>query len=308
MLLAPRLLLLAATTAATLLPRSATESRRWNATGHEVIAAIAWNHLTPAARAKVVELLRNGPPQAHLGDLEPTTGTPVEKARGLFIAASTWSDLIRSRTVPSHAYDHGTWHYADYFWKEQGGKIVTMPEMGPDHENAVERIGAMEGVLAAPGADSTRAIALAWLEHLVGDIHQPLHASGRVTPDLPKGDRGGNDFKLGGYPNNLHSYWDGILDQVQPLSGDRAADVDQWAVRIEQRAPMTGFATADLDAGVDVWARESVEIAEHVLYPPTLAEHAPPGDAYRRVADATAEQRIALAGYRLAAVLNKLLR
>lgn len=308
MLLAPRLLLIVASVAATLAPRSAAESRRWNATGHEVIAAIAWNHLTPAARTKAVELLRNGPPQAHLGDLEPATGTPVEKARALFVAAATWSDLIRSRAVPSHAYDHGTWHYADYFWKEKDGKIVTMPEMGPDHENAVERISAMEGVLAAPGADSSRAIALAWLEHLVGDIHQPLHASARVTPALPKGDRGGNDFKLGGYPNNLHAYWDGILDQMQPPSGDRAADVDEWAARIEQRVPITGFTAAQLDAGVDEWAKESVDISERVLYPATLAEHAPPGDDYRRMADATAEQRIALAGYRLAAVLNKLLR
>ena len=308
MLFVPRLFLTAATATAMLTPRIAIESRRWNVTGHEVIAAIAWNHLTPVARTKVVALLRRGPPEAHLGDLEPTSGTPDERARQLFIAASTWSDVIRNRAIAQHAYDRSNWHYADYFWKEKDGKIESLPGMGPGAENAVERIGAMRAVLAAPGADSSRAIALAWIEHLVGDIHQPLHASARVTPDLPKGDRGGNDFRLGGNPNSLHAYWDSILDIVEPPAGDLGASVDRWANIIEQRLPMSSFTAAELDAGVDVWARESVEIAQRVLYPPTLAEHAVPGADYKRTADAVAERRIALAGYRLAAVLNKIIK
>jgi hypothetical protein len=307
MLFVPRLLLTAATATVMLTPRIATESRRWNVTGHSVIAAIAWNHLTPIARAKVVALLRSGPPEAHFGDLEPTSGTPDERARQLFVVASTWSDVIRNRAIAQHAYDRPAWHYADYFWKEKDGKIESLPEMGPGVENAVERIRALRAVLAARGADSSRAVALAWIEHLVGDIHQPLHASTRVTPDLPKGDRGGNDFRLGGNPNSLHAYWDDILDIVAPPDGDRGAGVDRWANVIEQRLPMSSFTTAELDAGVDVWVRESVEISQRVLYPPTLAEHAVPGADYRKTADAVAEKRIALAGYRLAVLLNKIM-
>jgi hypothetical protein len=308
MLFVPRLLVTVATATVMLTPRIAIESRRWNVTGHEVIAAIAWNHLTPVVRAKVVALLRSGPPEAHLGDLEPTSGTPDERARQLFVVASTWSDVIRNRAIAQHAYDRPAWHYADSFWKEKDGKIESLPEMGPGVENAVERIRALRAVLAAPGADSSRAVALAWIEHLVGDIHQPLHASTRVTPDLPKGDRGGNDFRLGGNPNSLHAYWDDILDIVEPSRGDLGASVDRWANVIEQRLPMSSFTAAELDAGVDVWARESVEISQDVLYPPTLAEHAVPGAEYRKTADAVAEKRIALAAYRLAAVLNQIIK
>jgi hypothetical protein len=308
MLSVPRLLLTVATATVVLAPRVANESRRWNNTGHEVIAAIAWNHLTPLVRTKVVALLRHGPPEAHLGDLEPTSGAPDERARRLFVAASTWSDLIRNRAIAQHAYDRSTWHYADAFWKEKDGKIEPLPEMGSSAENAVERIAAMRAVLAAPGADSSRAVAVAWIEHLVGDIHQPLHASSRVTPELPKGDRGGNDFRLGGNPNSLHAYWDDILDLVERPDGDIEAGVDRWASVIEERHPMSSFTTAELDAGVDVWARESVEIAQRVLYPPALAEHAVPSAEYRKTADAVAERRIALAGYRLAGVLNRVIK
>ncbi len=308
MLLAPRLLFTVATAIATLIPRVASEARRWNATGHDVIAAIAWNHLTPAARAKAVALLRNGPPEAHLGDLEPAGGAADERARQLFIVASTWSDQIKGRQVPNHAYDRGTWHYTDYYWKETSGKIVAVPEIQPDAENLIERMPVLVGMLTAAGPDSTRAVALAWIEHLVGDIHQPLHASGRVTPDLPKGDRGGNDFKLGGNPNNLHSYWDGILDLVEPSNGDRVAAVDRWTTAIEQRLPMSSFKAAELEAGLDVWARESLEMAQQTLYPASLAEHAVPSEEYKKAADVAAERRIALAGYRLAALLNKTLR
>jgi S1/P1 nuclease len=308
MLSVPRLLLTVATATVVLAPRVATESRRWNSTGHEVIAAIAWSHLTPLVRTKVVALLRHGPPEAHLGDLEPTSGTPDERARRLFVAASTWSDLIRNREIAQHAYDRSAWHYADTFWKEKDGKIEPLPEMRPGAENAVERISAMRAVLAAAGADSSRAVALAWIEHLVGDIHQPLHASSRVTPELPKGDRGGNDFRLGGNPNSLHAYWDDILDLVERPDGDLEAGVDRWASVIEERHPISSFTAAELDAGVDVWARESVEIAQRVLYPPTLAEHAVPSAEYRKTADGVAETRIALAGYRLAAVLNKVIK
>ena len=35
-----------------------------------------------------------------------------------------------------------------------------------------------------------RAIALAWLFHLVGDIHQPLHTAQLFTAEYSRGDRG----------------------------------------------------------------------------------------------------------------------
>lgn len=282
--------------------------RRWNATGHEVVASIAWNHLTPQARARAVALLRSGPPEAHIGDNEPSTGTPAEREKALFVHTSTWADQVKGRTAPNHAYDRSVWHYTDYYWKQQDGKVVLVPELVPDKENALERLGVLPGVLSGSGPDSTRAVALAWIEHLVGDVHQPLHLSARVTPESPKGDRGGNDFKLGGTQSNLHSYWDGILDVLDPPpAGDRSGYIEQWATKIETEMPMSSFTKAELEAGPEVWGQESLKLAEELLYPATLQPGAAPGDAYKADAGKAGERRIALAGYRLATMLNRLL-
>ena len=76
-------------------------------------------------------------------------------------------------------------------------------------------------------ADTTKAVALAWLLHLVGDIHQPLHCSSRVTPDeaLPRGDAGGNTFRLDDN-RNLHGYWDRILGEaIAPARSKRCTSL-----------------------------------------------------------------------------------
>lgn len=287
---------------------AATAARRWNATGHEVIASIAWTHLTPQARARAVQLLRSGPPEAHLGDAEPSSGSPAEREKALFVHTSVWADQVKGRTAPNHAYDRPVWHYTDYYWREQNGKIVLVPELTPDPENALERLALLPGVLSSGAPDSTRAVALAWIEHLVGDVHQPLHLSARVTAESPKGDRGGNDLKLAGAQSNLHSYWDGILDVLEkPPAGDRSGYVDGWATKIEKELPMTAFTKAELEAGPEVWGKESLTLSEELLYPATLIAGAVPSDAYKTSAGQAGERRIALAGYRLATVLNRLL-
>ena len=60
-----------------------------------------------------------------------------------------------------------------------------------------------------------KAIALAWLFHLVGDVHQPLHTAQVFTTDDPKGDRGGNEICVrvtqAGQPIDLHRFWDGVI-------------------------------------------------------------------------------------------------
>jgi len=58
-----------------------------------------------------------------------------------------------------------------------------------------------------------RSMALRLLIHYMGDIHQPLHCSNRYTADLPKGDRGGNDFLLKSHDKakELHAVWDSVV-------------------------------------------------------------------------------------------------
>jgi len=155
-------------------------------------------------------------------------------------------------------------------------------------------------------ADTTKAVALAWLLHLVGDIHQPLHCSSRVTPDhaLPHGDEGGNTFRLDDN-RNLHGYWDRILGEAIPSDPgeDSIAYADRVAHRIERTHPL-----AALTAATDVldWAREGLRLAQTVVYAGVTRGDAPSA-AYEAEALKVAELRLALAGYRLATLLNEAL-
>ena len=66
-----------------------------------------------------------------------------------------------------------------------------------------------------------KAIALAWLFHLVDDIHQPLHTAQLFTVEHPNGDRGGNEICVRvtqtGQPMDLHRFWDGVITSRRSL-------------------------------------------------------------------------------------------
>src|SRR5438309_11706345 len=89
------------TAAVLALPASAL----WDAAGHRTVAAIAWEHMTPRARARAVELLLHGPALANFAALRPAPpaqGSEAERDRALFLNAATWADLVRSRDQPWH--------------------------------------------------------------------------------------------------------------------------------------------------------------------------------------------------------------
>ena len=288
-----------------LLPASAL----WDAAGHRTVAAIAWEHMTPRARARAVELLLHGPPLANFASLRPPQGSEAARDRALFLNAATWADLVRNRDQPWHVYHHATWHYADFYWDVENGRPHDIPGTGPDSLNAAERIVALRATLSdASAADTTKAVALAWLLHLVGDIHQPLHCSSRVTPDetLPHGgDKGANTFRLDD-DRNLHGYWDHILDaSAAPDPGeDSIAYADRMAHGIERTHPLAAPA-----ASTDVlgWAQEGLRLAQTIVYSGVTRGSAP-SVAYESEALQVSEGRIALAGYRLAALLNAALK
>jgi hypothetical protein len=285
-------------------------SALWDATGHRTVAAIAWEHMTRRARARAVDLLLHGPALANFAALRPPQGSEPARDRALFLNAATWADLVRSRDQAWHAYHRPTWHYADFYWDVENGRPHDIPGTGPDSLNAAERIVVLRATLAdANAADTSKAVALAWLLHLVGDIHQPLHCSSRVTPDetLPHGDEGGNTFRLDDN-RNLHGYWDRILDEaIAPDPGeDSIAYADRIADRIkrtDRRASLSAPA-----ASIDVlgWAQEGLHLAQTVVYSGVTRGSAPSA-AYEAEALKVSEGRIALAGYRLAALLNEAL-
>ena len=282
-------------------------SARWDVTGHRTVAAIAWEHMTPRARARAVELLLHGPALASFGSLRPADGSEAARDRALFLNAATWADLVRNRNQAWHVYHHATWHYADFYWDVENGRPHDIPNTGPDSLNAAERIVALGATLAdSSAADTTRAVALAWVLHLVGDIHQPLHSSSRVTPaePLPKGDEGGNTFHLDDN-RNLHAYWDRILDEtIAPDPGeDSIAYASRVARQIEGTHPGASPPAPAAQPDALGWAHEALRLAQTVVYA-GVSRGSAPSAVYQAEALKVSEGQIALAGYRLAALLN----
>jgi hypothetical protein len=281
----------------------------WNRAGHMVSGAIAYNELRatdPAALRRVVALLRAHPAYQ-------TRWLPMIAERGmadhdimLFMYAARWPDDLRD----DPQYDHPTWHYINYPVLLPGdttkppatmaGEIVTETEHGLS-------------VLRDPQAtDAQKAIALAWIFHLVGDVHQPLHATNLFSSRWPQGDRGGNSFFIRAtdtaQPINLHSFWDGLI-----IGSDDPRATMNRATALRAAHPSSARSAQLAILMPETWARdESLVLAKRWAYlDGTLAggnsrETATvlPG-TYAANAQRIAEERVTLAAYRLSALLSK---
>ncbi|HEX8071341.1 MAG TPA: S1/P1 nuclease [Pyrinomonadaceae bacterium] len=260
----------------------------WNDTGHMLVAQVAYKRLNPTAKAKVDALTK-------------TIRFCGKTYDG--VTVSVWMDDIKDDSMHD---DMRVWHYADFPIFDG---VPVDPNFKPDAENAIARIKwAVETLRKGTGTDKHDAEVLGFLIHLVGDIHQPLHAATRITPQNPKGDAGGNSFKLAGVPDNLHWYWDSEAGAYNFWSPNRPLDardrgrLEAFANALTAEFPDKNPGAQDLNP--DAWARESHMLAATVAY--TLPENSVPTDDYNRKARAVARERIVLAGYRLAAVINGL--
>ena len=279
----------------------------WNSTGHRVIGAIAWEYLTPIAREKIIEILKSAPADSDLID-EYNTESKYPK-KYFVMNAGYWPDIIRDRNKPerNQKYHRGNWHYIGTYWKQtQNGPVDA--EGQTDDENIVERISTFQKTLSDPTvSDEEKAIQIAWILHLIGDIHMPLHNTSRVTEETPDGDRGGNSFRLGNdWPRNLHAYWDGIIDIAEPKS----EDVEQYeyytkiAKQIILKYPASNFEKEIAVQSSESWNVEGQMITRTSVYPEGLKQNEMPSERYLSDSYKIAEKRIALSGYRTAKFLN----
>lgn len=301
-----------------LIALSVSTNFAWDDTGHKLAAYIAWEQMTPQAREAAAKILLSAPEDSDLSVFYASDSrSAAAKQRELFMIAATWADIVRDKKFKTRnsKYHHGTWHYLDTFWREANGKIEPVPELKSDEENAVERLYTFDRVLrGAAASDADKAIALAWILHLGGDIHQPLHDSARVTEDEPKSDQGGNLFLLspkdakGDDRLNLHWYWDSIVGRNLPRIGD-ACDSDYLptiAQEMMRKYPLAKMRNRLEIGQFDKWQSEGFEIASTKLYPPGLKFGEMPSEKYKKMAFEIAQEQIALAGYRLGAMMNQI--
>jgi hypothetical protein len=226
---------------------------------------------------------------------------------------SSWADIIRDKNIEVRYknYHKSNWHYADTFWEWKDGKAVTV-ETVEDSGQGLKKMIEFNQLIRSSAPDAEKAVAIVWLEHLIGDLHQPLHTSAKVTTANQKGDQGGNLFFLTpkGTPRdkqlNLHSFWDGIIGRTTPNSADQcdAEYIDPIAQNIMKAHPADKYKDRLKLDDLESWQKESFDYAITEVYK-DVKWFEQPSDKYKKKAREIAEQRLALAGYRMGEMFNQ---
>ena len=317
-----------------------TNAFAWNARGHMTVAGVAWDRMTPQARSRAVSLLRRNPDFQNW-----VRGFPLaEQGRIAFMEAATWPDDLRGRLcsnprLPNCIVDDGYtpadanadlnigyndrrlrryWHFKDIPFSRDG-----TPLEQPFAPNAETQINFFSRSLSDNTvSEDAKSFNLAWLLHLVGDVHQPLHATARFSSASPHGDSGGNqvivckpapaECETGRFAYKLHSFWDEAIGTSRSVrSAGTKADGMRQQLSDPQSFLSHAISGAVLDAPPSVWIQESFSLAKrHVYRTPIGPGRGPffPTAAYRANAGSVAEQQIAIAGARLADLLNSRLQ
>lgn len=255
----------------------------WGGQGHRLVALLASAQLTSIARQNVQRLLGE------------ETLADVAVWADEYLIGNNQTSFWHYVNIPPDARSYDR----DRDCPRQPG--VAVGARGDVWRDCViERIRYHEERLANPMLDRVdRAIALKFLVHFVGDIHQPFHASAI--------ERGGNGILVrvfgsdtcGGTPDrptpcNLHSVWDTQLIAHRNLS-DR-----EYVRRLEALIARDQMRSRPVGTAAD-WAMESLAISNAAMLPQRGAAD----EAYYQTHIPTIEQRLALGGVRLAALINR---
>jgi hypothetical protein len=259
----------------------------WWDYGHKSVATIAFSRLKPETKREIARLI------AHSAELD----TPECPIRSLEDAAY-WPDCIR---VYKERFNYTfSWHYQDLDICRpfdikvncRDGNCVTAQIQRNMKLLADRKLPARE-----------RLMALAFLAHFVGDLHQPLHIG-------EHGDNGGNKVNarygaIGG-TLNLHSIWDGLLAEraISNPPGGPLGLLSDFSPA-EQAAMRTG--------SLEDWTRESWRASHDFAYGSLVADPcAAPMPAVANVDETTTRKlipivrrQIARGGIRLARLLEE---
>ncbi len=306
-----------------LLAACGTSALAWNNIGHMTVAYVAWQNLTPALQTRTTALIKLNPNYNSWVALIPVSTPANKREMYLFMIAATWADQIKGEgstftcnglgntdTAPPDELPtlntgytdtcmHKYWHFIDERYSPDG---TTPQPVAIPTPNLQQKIDALSAALQTPEDDALKSYDLVWLEHLVGDVHQPLHCVSRFTHDHPTGDQGGNSILIPGKQRELHAYWDDILGNTTPTLYKDALLAEKTAKSL---SPANTTLTSD--ATTADWVQESLKDAEVDTYrTPIGPSWGPytPTTAYHANAVATARARIALAGIRLANLIT----
>ena len=298
-------------------------SQAWFSFGHMAVAYVAYQKLTPEKKTRVAELLKKNPYYKTKWKAMIPAGTPADQQNlMLFMIAATWPDQIKSDSaynlpdgtaggnVPptdgtqwlnqgySDLHRHKYWHFIDTPFSQDGTALAAIPTTNAETEIAVCR-----QTLATDSKkiENQKSYDLVWLLHLVGDVHQPLHATTRISSAGSNGDDGGNSVKLNDPSKELHAFWDGL-----PGDSNDLTQVIDYAKTLAAADPALAQKSDTAD-----WISESFDIARNVVYSGPIGAGLGPftlTDDYKTQAHKIANARVELAGERLANIINNELK
>ena len=242
----------------------------WGPMGHDVVAAIAEQHLTKKAKKNIDKLLG---------------GKSI-------VYYASWMDNIQNSPYWKDGYNKTkTWHYANV---DEGFTYQTM-QKNKDGD-VVSGLEFLTGELTNRYdelTDSMRVDYLKMIVHMVGDLHCPMHA-GRLS------DRGGNKTKVKwfGQQTNIHSVWDSKM-----IESARKWSYSGWVEQLDRTDKK--FKKEVMRGTYEEWFNATVENAALIYkYVESLGDN--PKLSYQFIYDFSPmlEQQLLLGGYRLAYVLN----
>jgi hypothetical protein len=296
----------------------APETKAWGCKGHQTVAYLAEKHLSPDALKMVESFLGGNPIDPSLKRFCDNTGLDDMSS------SSTWADDYRDKDKTT-----APWHFIDIpLSATQQSQVEQYCGAGGCVTQAITKQLAV--LKDKTQSAATRAMALRFIIHFVGDLHQPLHAS-------TNNDRGGNCVPVkyfhqnphghnGSYAPNLHHVWDTELVENDMTDPDPKAFAD--TLDAEYSSSIAEWQQGGLQ--LDAWAwdghQHAVDISYGSLSSRILAEpfdlnanscaddnnigdrmlhkHIVIGSLYQEKAVPVIEERLAQAGIRLAMILN----
>ncbi|RQP21912.1 S1/P1 nuclease [Piscinibacter terrae] len=292
-------------------------AQAWGDKGHQVVALVAWEHMSPKARDAITAMLANDPKPYPMRDGVMTNAS--------FDRQATWADYYRdSQRGPGvtpddiHSY---YWHFADI--EIHGGSLEQacygfqplppgdLGSEGPDPDCAVNKIEQFALELSSPSASADeKRLAIKYLMHFVGDIHQPLHAA----DDVDHGGNGKNATVNGGSAQPLHHHWDvTFVDAVAARPG-KPNPSPQEVVAALKKPTAQQVTQWQHDPSPRRWALESYALARRDAYGDLPVPSSTPSGKVYKLSKAYADQakrdvatQLVKAGVRLAGVFNKAL-
>jgi hypothetical protein len=247
----------------------------WGPEGHEVVAALAQSLLSDTAKSGIQSLIGNS----------------------TLSSISNWADQVRSQRDETY-----NWHFVDIpksaedFSEDRDCFLPTNSHAGAatdHHDCVVDRITLFKQILGdTTKSPQDREEALKFIVHFVGDVHQPFHAIGDKA--------GGNGVHItefgstqcnGNRACNLHGAWDSGMIEHSGLSRD---------VYVEYLKQFIATSHLVASGNPEDWANES-HAAGQVAW---LDNGGVIDDAYYNIQIQVVNKRLALAGLRLAALLE----